>query len=276
MKYLYDAEKAGEDYAKSAGVTSIAALRKSDVTKLPAGMALGMAWPNIDGWVIPDDQYKLYLSGKFNDIPVLIGYNSDEGASFSQFKTSEEYISAARERYGKFAESLIQAYPAGSDIVPKSARDLLRDAAFGWHTWSWARLQTQMGNSRVFYYYFDQHPDYPSDSPRSGYGSPHGQDIPYVFQHLDPSNPLSTKTDPQISEAMATYWTNFAKFGDPNGPGLPVWPAFNNQNPQVMYFSQTPHTGRVPDEESLKVLDSYFTWRRTAEGEAWGKSEKNK
>jgi len=71
---------------------------------------------------------------------------------------------------------------------------------------------------------------------------------------------------------MGTYWTNFAKFGDPNGPGVPKWPTFSDANPEVMYLSgSTPHVGLVPSAESLKVLDSYFEWRRTPEGDAWAK-----
>jgi para-nitrobenzyl esterase len=276
MKLLKDAEIAGEAYLKNAGVSSIAELRKIDAEKLPGGMQMGMAWPNIDGWVIPDDQYKLYAAGKYNDVPVLIGYNSDEGQSFSRAKTPEDYYKAVRDRYGKFADDLIKAYPAGENAVPKTARDLDRDAAFGWQTWIWARLQSQTGKSKVFYYYFDQHPDYPEDSPKADYGSPHGMEIPYVFQHLDASNPMMrntqiTKADQDISEAMSTYWTNFAKYGNPNGNGVPKWPAFSDANPVVMYFNQTPYTGPVPSAESLKVLDAYFSWRRTPEGEAWAK-----
>lgn len=276
MKLLKDAEIAGEAYLKAAGVSSMAELRKIDAEKLPGGMQMGMAWPNIDGFVIPDDQYKLYAAGKYNDVPVLIGYNSDEGASFSRAKTPEEYYKAVRDRYGKFADELIKAYPAGENSVPKTARDLDRDAAFGWHTWAWAKLQSQTGKSKVFYYYFDQHPEYPEDSPRAGYGSPHGSEIAYVFQHLDDSNPMMrntqiTKADQDISEAMSTYWTNFAKYGDPNSKGVPVWPAFSDANPVVMYFNKTPYTGPVPSAESLKVLDAYFSWRRTPEGEAWAK-----
>ena len=257
MKRLPDAERDGEAYAKRAGVSSIAELRKLAPDKLPPGRG----WPIIDGWVIPDDQHKLYEAGKYNDLPVLIGYNSDEGASFSPPKTPEDYIANVNKRYGKFADDLINAYPVGTNTVPKTARDLMRDAAFGWHTWSWARLQSQAGKSKVFYYYFDQH-------AQKAEGSWHGMDVAYVFQHL---NPRSPKTDLEISDAMSTYWANFAKHGDPNGEGVPAWPTFSASNPQVMYFAQTPHIGPVPSAESLKVLDAYFAWRRTPEGEAWAK-----
>jgi para-nitrobenzyl esterase len=59
LKRLSDAERAGEASAKNAGVSSIAELRKVAPDQLPAGRGLGMSWPIIDGWVIPDDQYKL-------------------------------------------------------------------------------------------------------------------------------------------------------------------------------------------------------------------------
>ncbi len=271
MKTLKQAEADGEAYAQKAGVSSIAGLRKIEADKLPMGFEIGSGWPIVDGYVIPDDQYKLYEAGKYEDVPVLIGYNSDEGASFLEEKTPAEYIKGVEKRYGKFANALVKAYPSGENSVPKTARDLARDAAFGWHTWSWARLQSQTGKSKVFYYYFDRHPDYPEDSPQYGYGSPHGQDIAYVFMDLDTLNSQITKSDMELSEIMGTYWTNFAKYGDPNGEGLPEWPAFSASNPKVMYLDASPHAGPVPSEESLKVLDAYFEWRRSPEGQAWAK-----
>lgn len=271
MKTLQQAEQEGVEYVRNAGASSIADLRKIEPDKLPMGMGMGGAWPIVDGVVIPDDQYLLYEAGKYNDVPILVGYNSDEGASFSRENAPEEYFAGVRARYGKFADTLIKAYPAGETSVPKTARDLSRDAAFGWQTWIWARLQSQTGKSKVFYYYFDQHPDYPENSPRYGYGSPHGQDVAYVFMHLDKSKPETTKSDLEISEAMGTYWTNFAKYGDPNGPGVPEWPAFSDANPQVMVLGPIPHTGSVPSAESLEVLDGYFRWRRTEEGREWAK-----
>jgi para-nitrobenzyl esterase len=271
MKTLKLAEKEGASYVQKAGVSSIAELRKIEADKLPSGWGLPGGWPIVDGYIIPDDEYKLYESGKFNDVPVLIGYNSDEGASFTWAKSTEEFISGVKARYGKFADTLLKAYPLDSNQITKTVRDLNRDAAFGWHTWSWARLQSKNGKSNVYYYYFDQHPDYPKGSPHYGYGSPHAQDVSYVFQHLDTANREITKADFEISDAMATYWTNFAKYGNPNGKGVPEWPSFSDADPAVMYFSQTPHIGPVPSLESLKVLNDYFKWRRSPDGEVWAK-----
>jgi para-nitrobenzyl esterase len=268
MRVLADAEASGTEFMKSAGVASLRDLRALSADKLlEAGRRQrGMAWPIVDGWVIPDDQYKLYEAGRFNDTPILVGYNSDEGASFSRARTPAEYVTSVRERYGPFADRLIEAYPAASDSVPKTARDLARDSAFGWHTWVWARLQSKLAKGKAYYYYFDQHPEYPAGSPRAGQGSPHGADVAYVFEHLDENRQPATPDDQRISDAMAAYWTNFAKRGDPNGNGVPLWPPFSDGNPVVMSFGGTPHTGAVPSERSLRVLDGYFAWRRSPEG----------
>lgn len=269
MKTLYQAEINGEKYVRDAGVRTIAELRKLSADSIPMGMGMGGAWPIIDGYVLPDDQLDLYEAGKYNDVPVLIGYNSDEGASFTREKTPAEYIANVKTRYGKFADTLLQYYKAGENTVPKTARDLSRDAAFGWHTWIWASLQSKTGKSKVYLYYFDQHPEYPKDSPMYGYGSPHGQDVAYAFMTLDTTKPNVTPSDIALSQTMGTYWTNFAKTGDPNGEGVPEWPAFSEQNPQVMYLDADPDSGPVPDENSLKVLDAYFKWRFTEEGSSW-------
>ncbi len=268
MKTLKVAEAEGLAYAESIGVKSIEELREIPAEKLPMGMGMGGGWPIVDGYVIPDDQYKMYEAGNYNDTPILVGYNSDEGASFTRTKDPKAFTEAVQQRYGKFADALLEAYPVSESTVPKTARDLARDAAFGWQTWSWARLHSQTGKSKVYYYYFDQHPDYPEDSPQYGYGSPHGQDVAYVFMHVNADN----ESDVALSDAMGTYWTNFALYGDPNGEGVPEWPAFSDANPEVMYLTgPTPFIGPVPSAESLEVLDDYFEWRRSPEGEAWAK-----
>jgi para-nitrobenzyl esterase len=140
----------------------------------------------------------------------------------------------------------------------------MRDTAFGWHTWSWARLQTRTGKSPVFLYYFDEHPTYPADSPRAGFGTPHSEELPYVFRQLREHNrPAPTSADESMSDLMRTYWTNFAKSGDPNGAGLPRWPAFNDATPQMLQIaSGRTQAAPIVNEAGLTVLDDYFAWRR--------------
>ena len=173
------------------------------------------------------------------------------------------------QRYGKFAETLLEAYPVQGDLVPKTARDLARDAAFGWHTWSWAHLQSRTGNSKVYYYYFDQHPDYPEDSPRYGYGSPHGQDVAYVFMHLDRPILKPLNLTWRFPKPWAPTGPTLPNPAIPTGKGFPLWPAFSEANPEVMYFGPDPHVGPVPAAASLEVLDAYFEWRRSPEGNEW-------
>jgi len=268
MSSLKRAEADGVDYMERFGASSIKELRKMKAEEfVPTEWSLPGGWPVVDGYIIPDDQFKLYEKSKFNDVPVLIGYNSDEGASFVWNNDPKQFIEGLNTRFEKFAPPLMKAYSVTNDEISRSARNLIRDAAFGWHTWSWARLQSRNGKAPVYLYLFDQHPDYPKDSPKFGHGSPHGQDIAYVFQNLDRNNPDVTDSDLKVSEIMATYWTNFAKFGNPNGNGVPNWPAFSNSSQNVMHFQENPKIGPVPDKKALEVLDHYFAWRRTPEGE---------
>ena len=60
-----------------------------------------------------------------------------------------------QKRFGPHAQALLKAYPLGENNIPRSARNLMRDAAFGWQTWSWARLQSNTGNSPVLIAYVD-------------------------------------------------------------------------------------------------------------------------
>lgn len=271
MKRLAEAEQAGLAFAKNAGAASIAELRKIPPEKLPPSWGSGAAWPIIDGWIIVGDQYKLYAAGKYNVTPILVGYNSDEGLSFTYDKTPAEYVASTHKRFGPFADRLLQAYPAGTTTIARSARNLARDAAFGWPTWTWARLQAHDHKAKVFLYQFDQHADHPAGSPEVDHGTPHGVDVPYVFQTLQGNQKVVTPGDVAISEAMATYWTNFAKRGDPNGPGLPEWPQFTDRKHRLMHFHNQPEVGSVSDENGLKLLDEYFAWRRTPEGASWAK-----
>jgi para-nitrobenzyl esterase len=275
MQGLRVAERAGKAWAASLGAASVSDLRKLPAEQLQdsSRRARGLSWPITDGWVIPDDQYRLYEAGRYHDVPVLIGYNSDEGATFGAPASQEAYVAGVRQRYGAFADKLLAAYPGGdTPAAKKTARDLTRDTAFGWHTWTWARLQKKTGKANVFLYYFDEHPDYPADSPRAGFGSAHASELPYLFRQLrEHGRPPATAADEAMSDLLRTYWTNFAKTGDPNGAGVPAWPAFTTASPQMLQIATgRTKAGPIVSEPGLRVLDDYFAWRRQEAKRATG------
>ena len=270
MKSLAMAEAEGKEYGDALGATTAEALRALDPVELNRQtLVTGGAWPIVDGYVIPDDQYKMYQEGNYNDVALLIGYNADEGDSFGYVADPKEHVAAVHERYEDFADRLLAVYPLEDGKVGKITRDLGRDSAFGWGTWVWGRLQNETGRQPVYMYYFDQDPMYPEGDPRFGHKSPHGQDVDFVFQSLRPGG-SNNPTDQALAEYMLKYWTNFAKYCDPNGkgddPALPAWPLFRNENSQVMVLTgEGPHPAPVDAEDAMWVLDEYFAWRRSQE-----------
>ena len=272
MLPLAEAVKEGAAWAaKTVGAPSIAELRKLPAEKLQAASQRqrGIAGPNADGWVVPGDLYKLYQAGKYNDVPVIVGYNSDEGATFGGATSQQAYVDGVRERYGKFADRILAAYPGGDTPAGKrTARNLMRDSSFGVHAWSWARLQTKTGKSKVFFYFFDEHPEYAADSARAGFGTAHAAELAYVFRQLGGRGPAPTPKAEALSDTMRTYWTNFAKTGDPNGAKLPAWPPYNDAKPQQLYITaDSAKMVPVVDQQGLKVLDEFFASRRGGEAQ---------
>lgn len=140
---------------------------------------------------------------------------------------------------------------------------------FGWHTVTWADLQSRTGTSPVYLYYFDQRPPYPEGSRLAGAkGAPHAAELPFVFGHLGQRQGLEwSDADRGLADAIQAYWTNFAKNLDPNGEGLPEWPRYTEAMPQAMIFHDTPAAGALPDPQQFAVLERYFAWRRSPEGE---------
>jgi para-nitrobenzyl esterase len=218
-------------------------------------------WPVFDGDVIPGDQYKLYEAVKFNDTPILVGTNSDEGNLFVRSSTTMAFETQVRDGYGKTADAVLAAYPhATDDQASRAAKDLFRDSTFAWGTAAWARLQSQKGKGKSFVYYFDH------KTPQSLNGANHAAEIGFVFRNLGGGRAgAPSPADSALSELMSSYWTNFAKAGDPNGAGLPAWPVFTASDQRVMYFDGVSEARPLPNAAQLKALDDYFTDRRTVQ-----------
>jgi len=264
-KYLLaNAEPDGEKYAASLGATSLHDLRQIPASKL-TGNAGGICHPVIEPYLLPVSPYEAFASGQQNDVPLLIGSNADEARALvdvTHVKAST-FDSDLQQSFGALPPPLISAYPHATDAEAKQARlDLERDLRFAWDMWAWTRLQAGTGKSSVYYYSFTQQPPFPAGSVYEGWGASHFAELWYVFDHLDQAPWHWTAADRKVAEEMSSYWVNFAKSGNPNGPGLPQWPAFTNTDSKVLYLGDPTIIGGVANINSLKVFDAVYTMVR--------------
>jgi para-nitrobenzyl esterase len=258
---LANAERDGEKYAVSLGATSLRQLRLLPASRL-TGDAGGICHPVIEPYVLPVSPYEAFASGKQNDVPLLIGSNAEEARAMIDVthETAAAFNSDMEHSVGQLPPPLLAAYPHATDEEAKQARlSLERDLRFGWDMWAWARLQAGTGQKSVYYYSFRQQPPFPAASIYAGWGASHYADLWYVFDHLDQEPWLWTKADRKLAEEMSTYWVNFAKSGNPNGPGLPQWPAFTNAESKVQYLGDPITVGGVVSINGLTVFDAVYT-----------------
>jgi para-nitrobenzyl esterase len=255
------AEVMGKTFLEKLGASTIAEARALTADAIQQGQGPGLGggfWPTVDGDVILGDQYVLYDQDRFHDTPVLIGTNSDEGALFAFGNTTAAQLETqVRAQYGQHADTILAAYPHATDAeATESAQDLIRDSLFAWHTWAWARLQSEQSDNKAFVYYFDHR------TPQSPNGANHAAELGYVFRTLDVRGGMPRPEDIAMSEIVSRYWVNFAKTGDPNGAGLPTWPAFTAAEQQVMVFDTESSARPVPNLKMLEAMDAYFAWVR--------------
>jgi para-nitrobenzyl esterase len=251
---LATAEATGSAFLSKLGAKDIAEARKLSADTIQAATGAGLTFrPVADGYVLSSDMPTLYRQGKFNDTPVLLGHTSDETLAFGGGKpvTPADFEKQTGEQFGPHAEAILSAYPHATDAAAaRAARHVRNDTSFGWNMWTWAREQSEHGKGKVFSYYYNNH------GPQAE-GSGHGSDVPFHFQTLA-ARGAPSKENLALSEMISSYDINFARTGDPNGKGLPRWPAFTDKNEQVMVFDTTPSARPYPLLEQVKALDTYF------------------
>jgi para-nitrobenzyl esterase len=253
---LKTAEEQGKAFLNSLGADDIKAARALSAETIQEGLKNKMVrfWPVADNTTIMENPYALFEAGKFNDAPILVGTNSHEGRLFmTQKTTSAGFEQMIRNQYALGAEEILKAYPHATDAeATRSAQDIVRETLFAWPTWAWARLQSRNGKNKAFVYYFDHR------NPASPDGADHASEISYVFGNLGGFGGTVGPEAEALSELMSSYWINFAKNGDPNGDGLPEWPAFDEKEQQVMYIDGESGARKHPNLDKIMAFDAYF------------------
>lgn len=267
-----DAARQGERFAQKAfGGSDLAKLRA-----IPAAEILNAATtrtggnilafkPDIDGDFLPESVAAIYARGEQAHVPLLAGWNQDEGkgqiVDAPQQPTVASLQAMAKQRFGAHAAEFLRSYSASNDAeAVRVSEDFAGDRFIAYSTWAWLEAQVKTGNAPVYRYRFDL------GSPGDLYhtasiGAFHSDDIEYVFGTLDSRKGAKWRPeDYKLSDMMGSYWTNFAKTGNPNSPGMPDWPTYHPQDWMVMHLQ--PDAKASPDRHRDRYLFLRQVWAK--------------
>jgi para-nitrobenzyl esterase len=267
---LAKAEQSGVKFADILSVRSIAELRAKPAEELLDAAAKNSSvltrsrLPNIDGYVLPANATEIFAKGQQSEVPLLAGSNADEGTLFAaraQTPTPESYTEQVRKFFGDAAEAVLKLYPGDT---PEQARSsfaaLLGDQLISYPTWLWDELQARSGKAPTYRYLFELRPPAPelSLTPLAAAGAFHSAEIVYVFDNLQVRDWPWRPEDRRLAEIVSSYWVNFAKSGNPNGPGLPDWPAYTGPDGTVMRLAEQSGAGPDSRRARYQVLNDFY------------------
>ena len=226
--------------------------------------------PMIDGYVLPRDVARSTPRASRATCrcsPAGTPTRCASGVVLAKEKpTAASFTERTRKQFGADADAVLKAYPAGSDEEAlESAASLGSDLFIAYATWKWIEMQRQTGGSPVYRYRFDRKIPIAPDTKVNGVaatasdiGARHAGEIEYVFGALDSvPNVTWEEADRKLSDLMMSYWSNFARTADPNGPGLPKWPGYDKATgDQVMHLDVQSQARPATDRARYEALDA--------------------
>jgi len=283
---LSEGEQSGVKFAASVGASSLAALRAMPAEKLlEATGRPGTPFPSptVDGYFFPKPPIQIYTAGEQAHVPLLAGSNSEEIPYFAILgrdkPTVENYRKALQKLYGDKADDVFKFYPASTETeVMDAAQDLASDRFISYSTWKWVDLASKTGGKPAYYYYYAR--PRPPMRPEAGNvtpglaggvvrgsgtapapppprGAAHSAEIEYAMGNLDWNKVYAwTPDDYKVSKIMQEYFANFIKTGNPNGPGLPSWPAFDTGQRMTIDVSTRAEPEKV--RVRYQFLDQFY------------------
>jgi len=212
----------------------------------------------VDGWVVPEQPAKIFAEGRQAHVPILVGSNANEATVFGPGpQTLSEYRNYLQADTGIYSDQELQAWPAPSDADVPAQYLNLQNMSFAHGAWSMARAMARAPQPAYLYLL-----TWIQTGKPASLGAHHGEELPFLDDAY-PSVWGASDGDRAFGEILRTYWSNFAKTGDPNSPGLPKWPIFDPASEDV--FSLGQKIGPIPMNQNLRVMDKIMDQVLSAE-----------
>lgn len=233
------AEAAGRRLARELGAASVDEMRRlpvAEITRAAAAVGAGHWRPSVDGYVLDRPPAEIYADGDQLDVPLLAGSNADESSLALAAPPDTDvaaYRESVREQHGEDASWFLDLYPGGTreqvlDSLLRARTDQVMTRAMH----RWAHLQTRTGRAPAYLYFFTH---VPPERGLEKFGAYHGAEVMYAFDNLGADGTADYgEADHRLRDQLRGYWLNFVATGDPDGPGLPTWPAVADAPGHVM------------------------------------------
>nr|WP_237234908.1 carboxylesterase family protein [Sphingobium sp. EP60837] len=234
----------GSDQTALAKLRALPAEALADLNPLPPlpnddAPLGGWGGPVLDGKVLPIVDPDYFSTGRFHRVPIMIGANTDDAPI--AVKSGDPYA-----KFGPLSAQAELAYDPNQtgnhdSVSHKITMDaiMLEPARYIADAFSSAGVP-------VYEYRFGYLTE--GLAERWAAGAPHGAELAYIFDNLTRYyGPVASPRDYRVAKSMSSYWTNFAKTGDPNGPGLAQWPSYNRERDEILQFHADGSIDAGPD-----------------------------